>query len=141
MSSRVRLSQQSPAGLPSYNRAMQDSALVLFAHGARDAAWAVPFEAVLAQVQARAPRRAPMLAFLELMAPDLPTAIAAQVARGFRSVRVVPLFLGRGGHLRHDLPRIVDALRREHADVSIELADPAGEDPSIIEALAAYCLR
>jgi sirohydrochlorin cobaltochelatase len=120
---------------------MAASALILFAHGARNAAWAAPFEAVLAQVHARAPERAPMLAFLELMPPDLPTAVATQVARGFRSVRVVPLFLGRGGHLRDDLPRLVEALRREHAGIGIDLADPAGEDSAIIEALASYCLR
>jgi sirohydrochlorin cobaltochelatase len=119
---------------------MPASALILFAHGARDPAWAVPFENVLARVQSQAPERAPMLAYLELMAPDLPTAIAMQVERGFEAVRIVPLFLGPGGHLRHDLPRIVDAERARHPQVVIELAGPAGEDASVIEALARYCL-
>jgi sirohydrochlorin cobaltochelatase len=119
---------------------MSASALILFAHGARDPAWAVPFERVLARVQHQAPKRAPMLAYLELMAPDLPTAIAAQAQRGFDAVRIVPLFLGPGGHLRSDLPRIVDAERARHPGMRIELAGPAGEDPSVIEALAAYCL-
>ena len=115
-------------------------ALILFAHGARDPAWAIPFERVLARVHGRAPERAPMLAFLELMAPDLPAAIAAQVERGFDAVRIVPLFLGPGGHLRHDLPLIVDAARARHAGLRIELAGPAGEDGFVIEALADYCL-
>ena len=115
-------------------------ALILFAHGARDPAWATPFERVLARVQGRAPERAPMLAYLELMAPDLAAAIATQAERGFDAVRIVPLFLGPGGHLRHDLPRIVDAARARHPKLRIELAGPAGEDPFVIEALADYCL-
>jgi sirohydrochlorin cobaltochelatase len=119
---------------------MPVSALILFAHGARDPAWAVPFEHVLARVQSQAPERAPMLAYLELMAPDLPTAIATQAERGFDAVRIVPLFLGPGGHLRQDLPRIVDAGRARHPRMTIALAGPAGEDASVIEALAAYCL-
>ena len=119
---------------------MPVSGLILFAHGARDPAWAEPFERVRARVQSQAPQRAPMLAYLELMAPDLPTAIAAQAERGFEAVRIVPLFLGPGGHLRNDLPRIVDAARARHPGLTIELAGPVGEDPSVIASLAAYCL-
>ena len=116
------------------------SALILFAHGARDAAWAEPFERVLREVQARVPDRAPMLAFLDLMTPDLPSAIDAQVRRGYASVRIVPLFLGPGGHLRHDLPRIVDEARARHPEVAIHVAPAAGDDPRVVSALAAYCL-
>ncbi len=116
------------------------SALILFAHGARDARWAEPFERVLARVTAHSPERAPMLAFLELMQPDLASAIAAQVALGFTAVRIVPLFLGQGGHLRDDVPRLVDAVRSAHPRVTIELAGAAGEDDAVIEALAAYCM-
>jgi sirohydrochlorin cobaltochelatase len=140
------LSQVAPEGRAiallraSYNRCMAAPALILFAHGARDPRWAAPFERVLEAVQARAPERSPMLAFLELMTPDLSAAIAAQVERGHASVRIVPLFLGPGGHLRHDLPRIVDTARHRHAGVEIEIAAPAGEDANVIGALAQYCL-
>ena len=119
---------------------MAAQALILFAHGARDPRWAEPFERVLDVVRAQASERAPMLAFLELMAPDLAQAIATQVGRGFRSIRIVPLFLGPGGHLRDDLPRIVDAARARHAGVAIDVASPAGEDGAVVEALARYCL-
>ena len=114
------------------------SALILFAHGARDPAWAAPFERVLECVRKQAPEREPMLAFLELMSPDLPAAIAQQAARGFSSIRIVPLFLGPGGHLRNDLPRIVAEQRTRHPGVSIDLAPPAGEDPGVVEALAEF---
>lgn len=119
---------------------MPTTALILFAHGARDPHWAAPFERVLARVQARAPERAPMLAYLELMTPDLASAIATQVLRGFEAIRIVPLFLGPGGHVRSDLPRLVDEGRARYPGVTFELAAPAGEDAAIVEALADYCL-
>jgi len=119
---------------------MDRSALILFAHGARDPNWAAPFERILDRVRDAAPERAPMLAFLELMTPDLPTAIAQQAERGFHAVRIVPLFLGAGGHLRNDLPRIVAVERTRHAGMSIELSGPAGEDEGVMAAIAQYSL-
>ena len=112
--------------------------LILFAHGARDPGWAKPFEDVCSRVDAQVPERQALLAFLEFMHPDLAEAVATQVERGFGSIRIVPLFLGPGGHLRHELPRLVDAARHAHPGVAIEIAAPAGEDPRVIEALAAY---
>ena len=81
--------------------------LLLFAHGARDTAWAAPFEAVLARVRTQRPDAQVTLAFLELMSPDLATAAAQLVRRGCQRVDVVPLFLGTGGHVRRDVPLLV----------------------------------
>ncbi|HVF65554.1 MAG TPA: CbiX/SirB N-terminal domain-containing protein [Casimicrobiaceae bacterium] len=117
------------------------SALILFAHGARDERWAEPFRRVLARVEAAGPERAPMLAFLELMTPDLARAIDEQAARGFTKIDIVPLFLGAGGHLSNDLPKIVEAARTRHSTLTIGVATAAGEDPSVIEALADYCVH
>ena len=47
------------------------SALVLFAHGARDSQWSEPFRALRNAVSARRPDLAVELAFLELMEPAL----------------------------------------------------------------------
>lgn len=120
---------------------MPADALILFAHGARDARWAEPFARVLAEVARRAPERHPMLAFLEFMAPDLDAAVAAQVRRGCRAIRIVPLFLGPGGHLRSEVPALVARARERHPGVAFDLAPAAGEDAAVVAALAAYCLR
>ena len=77
----------------------------------------------------------------EFIEPDLPAAIAAQAAQGHRAIRVVPLFLGPGGHLRRELPQILEAARRAHPGVTIDATPPAGEDAGVIDALALFCLR
>ncbi len=110
--------------------------IVLFAHGARDPRWAAPFEAVAARLRQRQPATAVRLAFLELMAPDLPRAATELVAAGCTDIVVLPLFLGAGGHVRNDLPKIVQALCAAHPGVRWSLQPPVGELPSVIEAMA-----
>jgi len=112
-------------------------AIVLFAHGARDPRWAEPFEAVAGRVRAAAPDCRVALAFLELMAPSLDDAVAGLVAAGATRIDVVPLFLGTGGHLRQDLPPLVDALRAAHPAVDFHLHAAIGEHAVVVEAMAA----
>ena len=116
-------------------------ALILFAHGARDAAWAEPFERLLAKVRSRAPGQEVRLAFLEIMQPDLGAATAELIGLGATAIRILPIFFGPGGHLKRDLPAEIDALRARHPGVEIDCGPPAGEDEAILEAMTAYCLR
>ena len=113
----------------------------MFAHGARDPGWAEPFEHLAAKVRDRVPGQNIRLAFLELMQPDLPGAAADLIASGVTAIRIVPIFLGQGGHLRRDLPALVEELRARHPGIAIDCATPAGEDEGVLDALAAYCAR
>ncbi|XLZ72451.1 CbiX/SirB N-terminal domain-containing protein [Massilia sp. SR12] len=115
-------------------------ALVLFAHGARAASWAAPFERLRDMVAARSPEVDVSLAFLELMSPRLPEQVAALAARGVDDVTVVPVFLGQGGHVLRDLPLILDELRLAHPGVAIRAVGAVGEDPAVLRAMTDYCL-
>jgi sirohydrochlorin cobaltochelatase len=115
-------------------------ALVLFAHGARDPKWAAPFERLQQLVQARVPDASVSLAFLELMSPSLPDLAAQLVGIGCNELTVVPVFLGRGGHLQRDLPLIVERLRADHTGLTVKVAGAAGEDAAGLEAIARYCI-
>ena len=117
---------------------MTDRGLILFAHGARDPRWAEPFEKLLERTRARKPHVPATLAFLEHMPPDLPTAARDLAARGVRRISIVPLFFGRGGHLRSDFPAHLEAARAAAPGVEFDVAQAAGEDPAVIEALADF---
>ncbi|MBL8484816.1 MAG: CbiX/SirB N-terminal domain-containing protein, partial [Rhodocyclaceae bacterium] len=78
------------------------------------------------------------VAFLELMQPDLETALLRLIAAGSRSVLVVPMFIAQGGHLKRDLPAQIERLRACHAGITIELAPPAGEAPAVQRAMAEW---
>ena len=105
--------------------------LVLFAHGSRDPEWARPFERVAAALRDKLPATAVGLAFLE-HGPSLEEVVAALIAKGAGSIRVVPLFLG--GHVKEDLPRLLASAAR--GDVRILLDKPIGEQPQVVEAIA-----
>jgi sirohydrochlorin cobaltochelatase len=110
--------------------------LILFAHGARDPRWATPFEAVAARVRQARPGVPVRLAFLEFMTPALPEAGAELAAAGCTRVEVLPMFLGAGGHVRRDLPLLMDALRAAHPGVSFTLHTAVGEDERVIATMA-----
>lgn len=115
-------------------------ALILFAHGARDPNWAEPFRRLRALTQSSLPEVAVELAFLELMTPDLPQLAAQQIADGAQQITIVPVFLGQGGHIRRDLPVLIGQLREAHPDTQFQVAQAAGEDAGVLQALAQYCI-
>ena len=110
--------------------------LILFAHGARDPRWAAPFEAVAARVRAQRPGVPVRLAFLEFMTPTLPEAGAELATLGCTELQVLPMFLGAGGHVRKDLPLLIDAVRDAHPGLSILLQAAVGEIDSVTTAMA-----
>ena len=111
-------------------------AIILFAHGARDPQWARPFQAIHQAMQARLPGVAVELAFLEIMTPALAEAVSGLVAAGHRHITVAPLFMAQGGHLKNDLPKLLDAMRARHHGAEITLLPAIGEVPVILDAIA-----
>jgi sirohydrochlorin cobaltochelatase len=120
---------------------MSTTGLLLFAHGARDPNWALPFEAVARIVRAQRPGMPVVLAFLEFMSPALPEAGAQLAAQGCTEVAVVPLFLGAGGHVRKDLPALLADLAQAHPQVTWTLQPAIGEIDSVVQAMADAALR
>jgi sirohydrochlorin cobaltochelatase len=108
-------------------------ALILFAHGSSDPAWAQPFERIRARVQAQRPEVVVTLAYLERMSPSLEDAVAA--LQGVETIQIAPLFLGVGGHMRNDFPALVDAARAR-TSAAIEVLPTLGEAPEITEAIS-----
>ena len=111
-------------------------AIVLLGHGSRDAQWRAPMDAVRDRLLALTPDSPVQCAFLELAKPDLGEAVAALAAAGVSRIRVVPLFLGVGRHVREDLPGLIQSLREAYPQLAIELRTSVGEDARLIELLA-----
>jgi sirohydrochlorin cobaltochelatase len=115
-------------------------ALILFAHGARAASWAAPFERLRDMTASRVPDVPVSLAFLELMEPRLPAEVARLAAAGVDDITVVPVFLGQGGHLLRDLPLLVAQLAVDHPGVAVKVVGAIGEDPAVLDAMTGYCV-
>ncbi len=112
--------------------------IVLLAHGSRDRQWVVPFETLRGMVLDRLPQSAVALAYLEHSVPDFVTAVDQLVARGATLINVVPLFLGPGGHVRRDVPQLVQDAMARHSEVQFALQLPIGDAPTVLDAIADY---
>jgi sirohydrochlorin cobaltochelatase len=119
---------------------MSRTALVVFAHGARDPLWAEPMERVSRSVREQAPDIRVEVAFLEFMKPDLRACAEALLAEGFEHIIVLPMFIARGGHLRRDLPLLLEELRQRNPHICFELAGAIGEAEAVVQAMARHAL-
>ena len=119
---------------------MAKRALIMFAHGARAASWAAPFERLRDLAQARMPDVCVSLAFLEFMTPQLPELVGELVRSGNAQITVVPVFLGQGGHVLRDLPVMVEQLRGAYPQAAISVAEAAGENAAVLNAICDYCV-
>lgn len=119
-------------------------ALILFAHGARDPEWALPLRRVQAIVRgqlAAAGRDEPVeLAFLEFMSPSLAEVTEQLAAQGVTDVTVIPMFMAQGGHLKRDLPLMLDKLAQDFPALRFNLAAAVGEHEAVLQAMAQVAL-
>jgi len=108
--------------------------ILLFAHGSRDPQWSRPFESIASRLSQKF---LVTIAYLEMMPPSLDEAVASLAAAGATSIRIVPVFLGQGGHVKEDLPRLVAKAQSAHSGVKLILEKAIGEQPQVIDAIAA----
>ena len=117
------------------------TALILFAHGARDPEWANPMRRVQAAIRQRITTAPVELAFLEFINPSLEDSVAQLVAQGADKIVVLPMFIAQGGHLKRDVPEIIDRLRSTWPEVRFSLAGAIGECEIVVQAMAEAALQ
>ncbi|GAA2452388.1 sirohydrochlorin chelatase [Streptomyces mauvecolor] len=103
-------------------------ALVAVAHGSRDPGALRTVGALLERVRELRPGLDVRLGHIELNHPLLPDTLAGLEGEAV----VVPLLLGRGHHVKHDIPQ---ALATAGRHLSARVAAPLGPHPLLVEAL------
>jgi sirohydrochlorin cobaltochelatase len=116
-------------------------ALILLGHGARDPDWALPLQNVQARIRAAHPAFRVELAFLDFIAPDLPTRVEELAAAGVKHIAILPMFMAVGGHLKRDLPEKVVALQKRYLRLRLELVEAIGMAAGVQEAMAREAAR
>ena len=134
--------------VPSLPEAQSDAnAIILLAHGSSDPQWREPIDAVVHAVQQRRPGRPCVCAFIQHTAPLLGDAVAALLAeaackkREVAHIRIVPLFLGLGLHVRQDLPELLAQMQAAYPSVVFSMQAAVSEDARLIDALATIALE
>jgi sirohydrochlorin cobaltochelatase len=119
-----------PAGWP------DATALILFAHGARDPRWAEPLTRLAEVVHAQRPTVVVEPAFLELMQPDLPTVLDRLASDGHVRINLLPVFWSAGGHVIRDLPALMEASRLRNPGLNVAVLPVLSELPGVLDAVA-----
>ncbi|MGW5771591.1 sirohydrochlorin chelatase [Streptomyces longwoodensis] len=118
-----------PAG-PHGRRRPEPPALVLVGHGSRDPRALATVRELLARVSGLRPGLSVHLGHIELNEPLLPDTLAALDARGTTDAVLVPLLLGRGHHVKHDIPGMAAGAR-----LHTRVARPLGPHPLLVDTL------
>ncbi len=112
-------------------------AIVLFGHGARDPQWAEPMMYLQSILQGQLPGVQIELAFLELMNPRLPEVVNSMAQAGVEHIQVIPIFFGKGGHLKNDFPVLMAQMQAQHPLLHIEATSAVGQWNAVWVAIAA----
>lgn len=117
------------------------TAIVLFAHGARDPAWSAPLAAVAEAIRRDSPAIAVRSAFLEMQSPALPQVLDELVLAGASRIAVLPVFWAAAGHVQTSLPPMIEAARARHPTVRFSVMPVLSGLPGVVELIAREAVR
>ncbi len=114
-----------------------DVPLLAVAHGTADPRGLAVLDALLERVRFLRPGVETCLGFVSVARPRVDEQLARLLADGARQVVVLPLLLGAGYHVRHDIPRAIGAAAALHGcgRAGIYPAAALGPDPLLASAL------
>ncbi len=103
--------------------------VLLIGHGSKDPEGNEEFAAFAQKAGARH-------CMLEYTEPSIPAAFAQLDAEGVDRVAAIPYFLFAGGHVKRDIPRIVEEQRKKHRRMEIRLGRHLGIEERLLRATA-----
>jgi sirohydrochlorin ferrochelatase len=113
------------------------TALLLIAHGSRQAEANADLHHVATMLRQRGDFAIVEASFLELASPTIAAAGAACVQQGVQRVILVPYFLSAGVHVQRDLTGYREELAARFPGVEFRLAEPLGRHPLLLEVVTA----
>lgn len=111
--------------------------LIIAAHGTRDAEGEAQSRQLVAMVAEKLAPTTVSVGYVELNEPGIDDAVAAALDEqgATPTAVVVPLMLGTGGHVRHDIPDAIEAAKARYADADVVYTEYLGHDPRLLSAL------
>lgn len=108
-------------------------ALIFLAHGSKVAETNETLTKYIEALQAKAPYDIIKGAYLQLMEPDLHSALEDVAAAGATAVDIFPFFLFKGNHILSDIPAEIETAMSNHPGLKIRFMDSIGYDPLMVD--------
>ncbi len=106
--------------------------ILIVGHGSRDVDGNEEFLEFVGEYRKRT-GDAVEAAFLEFAEPDIPSGIARCVARGAKSITVLPLILLAASHVKLEIPEFLTNARRQYPDVQFIYGHNVGLHPGFVD--------
>lgn len=119
--------------LPMTQPSPSQPAVLLIGHGTRLADGVAEFHTLADQLRQALPDRNCLAGFLELVEPDLPTALEHLRQQGHRHIVALPALLMAAGHIKNDIPVILRNFETEHPEVRITFGADLGIHPQLLQ--------
>jgi sirohydrochlorin ferrochelatase len=113
------------------------TALLLMAHGSRQAEANDDLRHVAAAIRQRGDFDIVEASFLELAEPSIPDGGLRCVEQGAHRVVMLPYFLSAGVHVQRDLTAFREELVKRFPAVEFQLAQPLGRHPLLLDVVLA----
>jgi len=108
--------------------------ILLCGHGSRDPAAISEFARLAEGVRGRLPDRPVSHAFLEFARPVIAEGLDALRAAGVDRVHAVPGMLFAAGHVKNDIPSVLNTYERRHPGLTIRYGRDLGLDTRLVRA-------
>ena len=114
------------------NKAM-NTAILMMAHGSRVAEANNAAREIAAMVAELTGFEIVEVAFREMHEPNIQLGIDSCVAKGAQRILLMPYFLFMGAHVQYDLPEEIEAARKRHPDLIMEMGSHLGVHRKLAE--------
>ena len=111
----------------------QQPAILLIGHGTRRAVGVAEFRDLTAKLQEALPDRICQGAFLELVEPSIPSALASLRRQGVREITAIPTLLMAAGHVKNDIPALLNAFTAKYPEMTITFGAELGIHPYLLQ--------
>jgi sirohydrochlorin cobaltochelatase len=112
---------------------MSGIGVMICGHGSRDAAACEEFRRVVDRIAAAVPEWPVAMGYLEFARPIIREGLDALRARGVERVLAVPGMLFAAGHVKNDVPSVLNAYAAEHG-LAVEMGRDLGIDAKLLQA-------
>ncbi len=113
---------------------MSKTGVMVCGHGSRDAGAVGEFQAVARGIEQRLPHYDVESGFLEFATPVIRDGLDALRGRGVKKILAIPGMLFAAGHVKNDVPSVLNTYAAQHPDIEIIFGRDLGIDNKLIRA-------
>jgi sirohydrochlorin cobaltochelatase len=115
---------------------MGTSGVMICGHGSRDPGAITEFNRLVGRIAERLPELPVESGFLEFARPVIRDGLERLRARGVRRILAVPGMLFAAGHVKNDVPSVLNGFAREHPGLEVAFGRDLGIDPKLLQVAA-----